>query len=76
MSSPEEISKLLLDNLFGVFGELDPQKRLVNLNRLWVADCECLFLDPMGVLTSHREINSFIGKLLEQNKGRVFSQRG
>jgi hypothetical protein len=76
MSSAQEISKLLENNLFQVFGEPDSTKRLAALSEFWVADHECLFIDPMDACRTHTDISNLIGRLLEGNVGKVFRLRG
>lgn len=76
MTSTQEVSKILHDNLFHVFGEEDYEKRLASLSQLWVADSECIFIDPMGIFRTHKDISDFIGKLLGDNVGKVFTVRG
>jgi hypothetical protein len=76
MSSTEAVSKLLQDNLFLVFGEADREKRWAALTQLWVADTECLFIDPIGVFRTHKDISNLIDTILEQNTGKVFTVRG
>jgi hypothetical protein len=75
MSSTEEISKILHDNLFMVFDEADHEKRLAALGQLWVADPGCLFVDPMGAFRTHNDISTLVGKLKEQNEGKEFKVR-
>jgi hypothetical protein len=75
MSSTQEISKILHDNLFTVFGEVDHEKRLAALGQLWVADPGCLFIDPMGAFRTHSDISTFVGKLLENHDGKEFKVR-
>jgi hypothetical protein len=75
MSSTQEVSTILEDNLFQVFGEANHDKRLAALAKLWTADSDCLFIDPMGVFRTHNDISTFIGKLQEKHDGKIFTVR-
>lgn len=76
MTTADAVIKLLQDNLHLIFAEPDEEKRLAQLGRLWFADSECFFIDPLGVFTTHKSISDLTAGLLASNAGNIFTELG
>jgi hypothetical protein len=76
MTTTDVVIKLLQDNLHLIFGEPDEEKRLAQLNRVWYPDSECLFIDPMGIFSTHKSISDLAAGLQASSVGSVFTQIG
>lgn len=76
MTTSTAIAKFLQDNLYSVFAETDPPKRLAAMSRLWVPSSESLFVDPIGLFRSHDAISDLIDTLQKKHPGMVFTELG
>lgn len=76
MTSSKDVSLIVRENLHLVFGEVDPDKRLKELSRLWAHSSKSLFIDPLGLFCGHKAISNLIGSLLAQYPGMVFTELG
>jgi hypothetical protein len=70
----EMISMLLTRNLYEVFAERDPEKRMSALRQIWAPDG--IFSDPQGRFVGLEEVDKAIGVLLAQFPDFVFSEIG
>jgi hypothetical protein len=70
----EQVSSLLRQNLFSVFGERDQSKRKLVIEKIWAQ--EGVFTDPEGVHIGHAEIDAAVGALLEKFPEFVFTEIG
>jgi len=68
------IETLLRENLHGVFGEHDIQKRRTNIARLWAEDG--VFIDHNARYEGHSNIDQAASKLVEKFPNFVFTERG
>jgi hypothetical protein len=66
--------ELLLENLFAVFGERDPERRLEVIARNYTEDVS--WTDPDGTTHGHEAMNEQAQKLLERLPDLVFSAAG
>ena len=71
---PQTIETLLRENLYGVFGERDPQKRRKNIARLWAEDG--VFVDHNSRYEGHSGIDRAAAWVLEKFNNFVFTERG
>ena len=68
------IETLLRENLHGVFGEHDIQKRRSNIARLWAEDG--VFVDHNSRYEGHSSIDHEASKLVEKFPNFVFTEGG
>lgn len=71
---PQTIETLLRENLHGVFGEHDAQKRWNNIARLWAEDG--VFVDHNSRHQGHSDIDRAATWVLEKFPNFVFTERG
>jgi hypothetical protein len=64
----------MLANLFAVFNERDPERRLEAIARNYTEDVVCS--DPDGTTQGHEALNEQAQKLLDRMPGFVFSAAG
>ena len=76
MTSPEDVTSIVRENLHLVFGEEDPEKRLSELSRLWVPSSKSLFIDPLGLFRGYEAISNLISSLQAQYPGMIFTELG
>jgi len=70
----QTIETLLRENLHGVFGEHDGQKRRTNIARLWANDG--VFVDHSSRYEGHSGIDHAVARLVEKFPNFVFTERG
>ena len=70
----QTIETLLRENLHGVFGEHDTQKRRSNIARLWAEDG--VFVDHDSRYEGHSGIDHAVAGLVEKFPNFVFTERG
>jgi hypothetical protein len=68
------IRELMLDNLFAVFNERDPERRSKAIAANYTADV--LWTDPDGTFQGHQALNEQAQKLLDRLPGFVFAAAG
>jgi SnoaL-like domain len=73
-TEPARIRELMLANLFAVFSERDPERRLEAIARNYTEDV--VWTDPDGTTQGHEEMNEQAQKLLERMPDFVFSAAG
>jgi hypothetical protein len=73
-TDPARIRELLLANLFAVFSERDPERRLQVIARNYTEDV--IWSDPDGTTQGHEEMNEQAQKLLDRMPDFVFSAAG
>jgi hypothetical protein len=73
-ADPARIRELLLANLFAVFSERDPERRLDVIARNYTEDV--IWSDPDGTTQGHEEMNEQAQKLLDRMPDFVFSAAG
>ena len=73
-TDPARIRELMLANLFAVFSEHDPERRLETIARNYTEDV--LWTDPDGTTQGHEALNEQAQKLLDRMPGFVFSAAG
>jgi hypothetical protein len=73
-TDPARIRELLLANLFAVFGERDPARRLEAIARNYTDDVA--WTDPDGTTHGHEALNEQAQKLLDRMPDFVFSAAG
>ena len=71
---PQTTETLLRENLYGVFGEHDAQKRRNNIARLWADDG--VFVDHNTRYEGHSGIDRAVEWLIEKFPNFVFTERG
>jgi SnoaL-like domain len=71
---PARIRELLLANLFAVFNERDPERRLEAIARNYTEDV--IWTDPDRTTQGHEAMNEQGQKLLDRMPGFVFSAAG
>jgi SnoaL-like protein len=64
----------MLDNLFAVFSERDPERRLEVIARNYTEDVT--WTDPDGTTQGHEALNEGAQKLIDRLPGFVFSAAG
>ena len=74
MPDPVRIRELMLDNLFGVFGEHDPTRRAEAIARNYTEDVA--WTDPDGTVQGHEALNEAAQRLIDRMEGFVFSAAG
>ena len=70
----QTIETLLRENLHGVFGEHNTQKRRSNIERLWAEDG--VFVDHNSRYEGHSGIDRAVAELVERFPNFVFTERG
>jgi ketosteroid isomerase-like protein len=73
-TDPARIRELMLANLFAVFNERDPERRLEAIARNYTEDVT--WTDPDGTTQGHEALNEQAQKLLDRMPGFVFSAAG
>jgi SnoaL-like domain len=73
-TDPARIRELMLANLFAVFNERDPERRLEAIARNYTEDV--IWSDPDGTTQGHDALNEQAQKLLDRMPGFVFSAAG
>jgi SnoaL-like domain len=73
-TDPARIRELLLENLFVVFNERDPERRLEAIARNYTDDVT--WSDPDGTTRGHEAMNEQAQKLLDRFPDFVFSAAG
>jgi hypothetical protein len=73
-TDPARIRELMLANLFAVFNERDPERRLEVIARNYTEDVA--WSDPDGTTHGHEALNEQAQKLLDRMPGFVFSAAG
>jgi SnoaL-like protein len=73
-TDPERIRELMLANLFAVFSERDPKRRLQVIARNYTEDV--IWTDPDGTVQGHEAMNEQAQKLLDRMPDFVFSSAG
>jgi hypothetical protein len=73
-TEPARIRELMLANLFEVFNERDPKRRLKAIARNYTEDV--IWSDPDGTTQGHEALNEQAQKLLDRMPGVVFSAAG
>jgi hypothetical protein len=74
MTDPSRIRELLLANLFAVFSERDPARRLEVIAHNYTEDVT--WTDPDGTTHGHQALNEQAQKLLDRMPDFVFSAAG
>ena len=74
MTDPARIRELMLENLFSVVGERDPEQRSEAIARIYTDDVT--WTDPDGTTQGHAALNQQAQKLLDRMPGFVFSAAG
>ena len=74
MSVDERIRELMLANLFAVFSERDPRRRMEVIARNYTEDV--IWSDPDGTTRGHDALNEQAQKLLDRMPDFVFSAAG
>jgi SnoaL-like domain len=73
-TEPALIRELMLANLFAVFNERDPKRRLKAIRHNYTEDV--MWSDPDGTAHGHEAMNEQAQKLLERMPDFVFSAAG
>jgi hypothetical protein len=73
-AEPARISELMLANLFAVFNERDPKRRLKAITHNYTEDV--MWSDPDGTTHGHEAMNEQAQKLLDRMPDFVFSAAG
>jgi SnoaL-like domain len=73
-TEPARIRELMLENLFVVFNERDPSRRLEAIARNYTEDV--IWSDPDGTTQGHEAMNEQAQTLLDRMPGVVFSAAG
>jgi hypothetical protein len=73
-TEPARIRQLMLENLFVVFNERDPSRRLKAIARNYTEDV--IWSDPDGTTQGHEAMNEQAQKLLDRMPDFVFSAAG
>jgi SnoaL-like domain len=73
-TDPARIRELMLANLFAVFSERDPKRRLKVIARNYTEDV--IWSDPDGTTQGHEALNEQAQKLLDRMPDFVFSAAG
>jgi SnoaL-like domain len=74
MTAPARIRELMLANLFAVFNERDPKRRLKAIARNYTEDV--IWTDPDGTTQGHEAMNEQAQRLLDRMPDFVFSAAG
>ena len=73
-TDPTRIRELMLANLFAVFNERDPERRLEAIARNYTEDV--IWSDPDGATEGHEALNEKAQKLIDRMPGFVFRAAG
>ena len=73
-TDPARIRELMLANLFAVFNERDPERRLEAIARNYTEDV--IWSDPDGATEGHEALNEKAQKLIDRMPGFVFRAAG
>jgi SnoaL-like domain len=73
-TEPARIRELMLANLFAVFNEREPKRRLKAITRNYAEDV--IWSDPDGTTQGHEAMNEQAQKLLDRMPDFVFSAAG
>jgi hypothetical protein len=73
-TDPARIRELMLENLFVVFNERDPKRRLQAIARNYTRDV--MWTEPDGTTAGHEAMNEQAQKLLDRMPGFVFRAAG
>ena len=68
------IRELMLDNLYAVFNQRDPERRLTAIATNYTEDV--IWTDPEGTAQGHQAMNELGQKLLDRSPNFVFSAAG
>ena len=68
------IRELMLDNLYAVFNQSDPERRLTAITTNYTEDV--IWTDPEGTAQGHQAMNELGQKLLDRSPNFVFSAAG
>ena len=68
------IRELMLDNLYAVFNQRDPERRLKAITANYTKDV--IWTDPEGTTQGHQAMNELGQKLLDRSPDFVFSAAG
>ena len=74
MTKPDRIRELLLDNLFRVFNEHDPERRARTIAANYTEDV--VWTDPDGTTQGHQSLNERAQSLVDRLPDFVFSAAG
>jgi hypothetical protein len=74
IADPARIRELMLANIFAVFNERDPKRRLDVIARNYTEDV--IWSDPDGTIQGHEAMNEQAQKLLDRMPDFVFSAAG
>jgi len=74
VTEPERIRELMLENVFSVFGERDPERRSEAIARNYTDDVT--WTDPDGTTRGHQDLNERAQQLLDRSPDFVFSAAG
>ena len=74
IADPARIRELMLANLFAVFNERNPKRRLDVIARNYTEDV--IWSDPDGTIQGHEAMNEQAQKLLDRMPDFVFSAAG
>jgi hypothetical protein len=74
MTAPAQIRELMLANLFAVFNERDPERRLNAIARNYTEDV--IWTDPDGTIRGHEAMNEQAQRLLDRMPDFAFSAAG
>jgi hypothetical protein len=74
IADPARIRELMLENLFAVVNERDPQRRLEAIARNYTEDV--IWTDPDGTIQGHEAMNEQAQRLLDRMPDFVFSAAG
>jgi hypothetical protein len=74
VADPARIRELMLANLFAVFNERDPERRLETIARNYTEDV--IWSDPDGTIQGQKALNEQAQKLLDRTPGLAFSAAG
>jgi hypothetical protein len=69
----QTVETLLRENIYGVFGEPDPEKRRANIARLWAEDG--VFIDPDSRYEGHSGIARAAEGVVKRFPNFVFTER-
>jgi len=74
ITDSERIRELMLANLFAVFSERDPKRRLEVIARNYTDDVT--WTDPDGTTRGHQDLNERAQQLVDRSPDFVFSAAG
>jgi hypothetical protein len=70
----QKVENLIRENIHGVFGEPDPQRRRNKIAALWAEDG--VFIDPEGRHEGHSGVERAAAGLFKRFPGFTFTDRG